>query len=238
MLEDQVERAAVATWPASTVERADGWFLRHCEVVRRKRSNSALPPAVIADVGSAVEAVEGFYAERGCRPVVQVSPLERHGELDGFLAGRGYRAVSETEVMVADVEPVAAAEPGLEVRLEADPHESWFAACAAVGQPVEPGLDAMAGPAGFAVAVEDGVAAGVGLFAVSGSWCGVYCMATAESRRRRGVAGSVLRAGARWAAGAGARRLFLQVEADNPGARALYEKAGFRRSHGYHYRVG
>jgi len=32
-------------------------------------------------------------------------------------------------------------------------------------------------------------------------------------------------------------RAYLQVEADNPGAHAFWARAGFVRSHGYHYRV-
>ncbi len=62
-------------------------------------------------------------------------------------------------------------------------------------------------------------------------------MATHPDWRRRGVASAVLRAGVRWASGAGAGRFFLQVEADNPGARRCYEALGFAPSHEYRYRV-
>ncbi|MBB5152795.1 GNAT family N-acetyltransferase, cg3035/Rv0428c family [Saccharopolyspora phatthalungensis] len=98
----EIERAAVATWPASTVERVDGWLYRCCGLLNRKRSNSALPPAVVADAAAAVERLEEFYAVRGTKPIVQVSPLDRHAELDAFLAARGYRVVAPTAVMFAD----------------------------------------------------------------------------------------------------------------------------------------
>ena len=39
------------------------------------------------------------------------------------------------------------------------------------------------------------------------------------------------------AARRGAQQVFLQVEADNTAARALYERCGFRVAHRYHYRV-
>ncbi|MGW3468092.1 GNAT family N-acetyltransferase, cg3035/Rv0428c family [Saccharopolyspora sp. NPDC000995] len=63
----EIERVAVATWPASTIERVDGWLLRHCGLLNRKRSNSALPPEAVADPEVAVEGVEKFYAARGPR---------------------------------------------------------------------------------------------------------------------------------------------------------------------------
>ena len=44
--------------------------------------------------------------------------------------------------------------------------------------------------------------------------------------------------GARWAARKGAGRLYLQVEDGNDAALRLYTRAGFTRSHGYHYRIG
>lgn len=236
----QVEAAAVATWPASTVRAVGGWVVRHCGSVDRKRSNSALPPLEIGDPVPGIERIERFYAERGSRPVVQVSPLEQHGELDSFLDERGYRAESPTRVLVgvsAEVERACRA-GDFGVRLDSGPHERWFAACAAVGSRVEPGLVAVPSPVRYATAEEEGEAVGVGLFAVAGEWCGIYCMATAVARRRQGVAGALLRAGARWAATAGADRLFLQVEQGNVAAERLYGSCGFVFSHAYHYRVG
>jgi N-acetylglutamate synthase len=234
-----VERAAAATWPTSTVHRVGGWMLRHCTLLRRKRSNSALPPRVVEDRSSAVDQVERFYAERGQEPVVQVSPLHEHGELDDFLAGRGYQAIAPTEIMIADAERVVAlCAPGpFEVHASAVPHAGWLAACAAVGTSVEPSLSRIAQPARFLAAAQDDRPVGVGLFVVSDDWCGVYCMATDVEWRRRGVARSVLHAGALWARDVGADRLFLQVEADNAAARRLYGRIGFEVSHRYHYRV-
>ncbi|SDZ22763.1 Acetyltransferase (GNAT) family protein [Saccharopolyspora shandongensis] len=236
-VEAEIERAAVATWPASTVEHADGWVLRHCGLLNRKRSNSALPPAAVPDPDAAVELVEKFYAAREAAPIVQVSPLDRHAELDAFLAGRGYRVVGRTSAMFADCDRVLGAPEDFEVRLEPGPQPSWLVAAEAVGRQPEPSLDRIPQPVRFAIALRGGVPVGVGTFVVSSGWCGIYGMATSPDWRRRGVASAVLRAGARWASGAGAKRLFLQVEDDNPGARSCYEALGFIPSHGYHYRV-
>ncbi len=141
--------------------------------------------------------------------------------------------------MFADCERVLAESLGepFEVRLESGPRPSWLVAGEAVGSRPEASLDRVPQPVRFAIALHGGVPVGVGMFAVSDGWCGIYGMATHPDWRRRGVASAVLRAGARWASGAGAPRLFLQVEAGNPGARRCYEALGFAPSHEYHYRV-
>lgn len=70
-----IERAAARTWPASTVEHRAGWVLRHCPRLNRRRSNSALPPARLADPATGVDELVRFYGERDSRALVQVSPL-------------------------------------------------------------------------------------------------------------------------------------------------------------------
>jgi GNAT superfamily N-acetyltransferase len=62
-------------------------------------------------------------------------------------------------------------------------------------------------------------------------------MGTRPEARRRGAATAVLHALAAWAAANGCPRSYLQVEEDNPGARALYARAGFTDAYRYHYRT-
>jgi GNAT superfamily N-acetyltransferase len=94
------------------------------------------------------------------------------------------------------------------------------------------------GPRAFAVtAAIDNKDAGMGFGVVERGWCGIYGMATLPPYRRHGVAAAVLHALAREAADLGATHLYLQVERDNDGARALYERAGFTYEYGYHYRT-
>jgi len=78
---------------------------------------------------------------------------------------------------------------------------------------------------------------GVGLAVCERGWAGLFCVATAPGARRRGIAGHVVHALTTWAVGHGARHLYLQVDSANAPAHALYERAGFTRSHGYHYRA-
>jgi hypothetical protein len=76
----------------------DGWLLCHTPAVARRCSNSALPPPGAADASPAqraqvLELAERFYARRDQPTVVQVSPAERHRQLDRELAARGYLGV-------------------------------------------------------------------------------------------------------------------------------------------------
>lgn len=229
----EIERAALATWPASAVERRDGWLLRHCHLLPRRRSNSAAP----LDPGPSIETAERFYAERGARTLIQVSPLERRGELDAELAARGYRIDAPVTCMHAERAALTGLDaPEFDVVIDGTPHPRWLAAVVACGGGPEPALARMPRPVGFAIAVHGRTPVGVGMFAIAEGWCAVYGMRTASDWRGRGVAAALMRAGARWAAGA--QRILLQVEDDNSVARSRYESLGFLPSHRYHYRIG
>ena len=170
---------------------------------------------------------------------MQVSPAEAWTSLDSELARRGWSSEGPTDVLVADTDAVLARTAPGEVALAARPDAQWVAAWAACEQ--RPDADAHARDvleriepaAAYALAGAD---LGVGLAVCERGWAGLFCVATAAGARRRGIARGVVHALTRWAAERGARRIYLQVEAANAPAHALYAGAGFRRSHGYHYR--
>jgi GNAT superfamily N-acetyltransferase len=82
-----------------------------------------------------------------------------------------------------------------------------------------------------------GIVVSSGLSIADGSLASVQCMATLASARRLGCARSVLSAIEAWAAGEDCTHLYLQAEAANTGAIALYESAGFRVAGHYHVRT-
>jgi ribosomal protein S18 acetylase RimI-like enzyme len=84
------------------------------------------------------------------------------------------------------------------------------------------------------VADRDGAPAGIALAVLQDGWSIVFEVAVAPEHRRHHVALALMRA---WAQAAGARGLQLQVDRANAPGHALYAKAGFRLSHGYHYRA-
>ncbi|MEU8397147.1 GNAT family N-acetyltransferase [Nonomuraea sp. NPDC048892] len=230
----QIERRAVAAWPAGHAEERDGWLLRHTPGVHRKRSNSALP---LVNASPSLAAVETFYADRCLPAIVQVSPAEQHTELDAALAARGYAKTGETLVMTADAETVLTAatkngDSGVERVFDRDRWAALFEAVTsdAGSMPVIGRIEPET------VLLVAGNGAGLGLAVMDDGWTGVFCMATHPGRRREGVARAVMAELARWSQERGAPCLYLQVEEDNHPARALYEGLGFTTSHRYHYR--
>ena len=232
-----VEELAARGWPAAEAVRVDGWLLRHTPSLSRRRSNSALP---VGDGCGDPAVVEDFYARRCGHALVQVSPAEARTSLDSELARRGWSSEGPTDVLVADAELVLARTAAGDVALAPRPDAGWVAAWAACEQ--RPDADeharqvlARIEPAtAYALAGED---LGVGLAVCERGWAGLFCVATAASARRRGIARGVVHALTHWAAERGAQRIYLQVELANAPAHALYTGAGFQRSHGYHYRV-
>lgn len=83
----------------------------------------------------------------------------------------------------------------------------------------------------------DGALLACGQFAREADLVGLYDVFTAEASRGAGL-GRLLCARLLWLARAqGARSAYLQVEAENPGARALYRRLGFADGYVYHYRT-
>jgi N-acetylglutamate synthase len=189
-----VEELAARAWPAAETLRVDGWLLRHTPTLTRRRSNSALPLA--ADHGDPA-LVEDFYARRGARALVQVSPAEERTGLDADLARRGWAREGATDVLVADTGAVLARTAPGEVALADRPDAGWIAAWAACEQRPDAEEHANAvlariEPAtAYARAPDD---LGVGLAVYERGWAGLFCVATAESARGRGIAGNVVHA--------------------------------------------
>ncbi|MFT2019135.1 GNAT family N-acetyltransferase [Streptomyces sp. 796.1] len=106
---------------------------------------------------------------------------------------------------------------------------------AAPGEPaaVAPGgAGAAPGGAGAAPGAE---AVAIGRCVVDGRWAGFTAVEVAPAYRRLGLATAVMTALAQAALAEGASAAYLQVEAENPQAHALYTGLGFTPHHAYHH---
>lgn len=135
--------------------------------------------------------------------------------------------------------------PGVPVELSDEPTDEWFEVYWSVESIRGRGGNDIAVcrefllnaglPTAFAAARHGGEVVGVGQIVFEQGWAGVQCMATAAGHRRRGVARAVLNALAEEANRRGVTQMYLAVMADNDGAKALYERAGFYPAHEYTY---
>ncbi|MFI6641468.1 GNAT family N-acetyltransferase [Streptomyces sp. NPDC050504] len=256
----ELARVAARAWQPVESEALGGWTLRAAGGFTR-RANSVLPvgdPGVPLD--GALARVREWYGERGLPPYVQVATGAAGTQevLGAELTARGWVREVTAEVWTGALAPVgelglpgsggAAApvrltrsvdtawlrryqrtgEPGPQVLkvLEAGP-SVWFATVPAAGE--DAGDDARDGTGG------GDVPAAIGRCVVDGRWAGFMAVEVAPERRRRGLAGLIMGALARQALDEGASAAWLQVEADNTGARALYEGMGFAAHHSYHH---
>jgi ribosomal protein S18 acetylase RimI-like enzyme len=248
--EDEVlafERAAFEAWRAEEIVALGPWRLRSMRgVTNRANSVWAGLGEPAGGFSAAIAKAEAFYAARARPAIFQITPAA-DARLDALLSARGYEREGEVSVEVADAELVGkrAPRPGLSARCDAQLGEAWFELSGRRGRfrgddiaVYRAFLERVAAGAGFAsaqIASADALGA-VGLTLVAPPLAGVFSMLTLPEQRRRGLAEAVLRELARFALARGAQRLYLQVEADNAPARALYARAGFREAYRYHYR--
>lgn len=148
-------------------------------------------------------------------------------------AGGDRRAVDRGAGAVADLAEAEAG--GVVLAREAD--EAWLARYQRKGIG-EVALKVLGGGPSvwFASVPGEGAApAAIGRCVVDGRWAGFAAVEVDPQQRRRGLATVVMAALARRALEEGASAAWLQVEADNAGARALYARMGFGAHHAYHH---
>lgn len=102
--------------------------------------------------------------------------------------------------------------------------------------PVEVLTAVVDGEVAFAALDDAAVGRGAVTEAPDGTrWAGISAVHVSEHVRRRGLARALCTGLLAWARDRGATRGYVQVVADNAGARALYESMGFREHHRSRY---
>ncbi|MFI2778538.1 GNAT family N-acetyltransferase [Streptomyces sp. ALB3] len=240
---DELARATARAWQPVESELLGGWRLRAAGGFTR-RANSVLPlgdPGL--PVGEALGRVRHWYGERGLPAYIQTA-TGAEGTQEGLCADledHGWRREVTAEVRIAALAPVGDLDTDVSaVRVSREPDSAWLSR---YGRSVTPGPHVLkvlgSGPSvWFASVPGDGPAsapAAIGRCVVDGRWAGFMAVEVAPECRRRGLATAVMTALARTALDEGASAAWLQVEADNEGARALYDGMGFATHHRYHH---
>ena len=234
-----IEPIAARGWPASESVEMGGWRLYASRGCSGRINTCWQHGAPGRPTIEAIEAVEAWYAARGFPARFKIVEADPAGAaLAELLVQRGYRSHTPTLTMSGPLR----GEPEPQIRVEGEIGESFRRVFGdgAFGDGRDAGerLEALARipkPRGYALAEIDGAAAAVGTCAIEGEWAGILGMRTLADFRRLGLGRRVFRALAAHAVAAGASRGYLQVDADNARAIALYESEGYAPAYLYRY---
>ncbi|MFJ9947860.1 GNAT family N-acetyltransferase [Kitasatospora sp. NPDC091207] len=238
----ELQRIAARGWPAVEQEPLGEWTLRaSAGFTRRANSVQALGDPGLT-TAEALTAVRNWYAARGLPAWVEISTPGSPGELREELDRLG-AAYSPTLVRVAALAPLARLGTGHgRVRLARTAGAEWMSRYRRVsGDPAveEAARQVIHGGPSVWFATVPGAPGGpptaVGRCVIDGPWACFGAIEVAPDARRAGLATTVMAVLAARAAEEGATAAYLQVEAENDGAIALYDGLGFTTSHTYHY---
>ena len=235
-----LDLSAERIWPAARVVDLRGWRCRIDQgVTRRANSVLALGSASVDQLSEA----EKLYRASKLRPVFQITPAAGGDALDSVLAGCGYvqegGAIVE-RLSLESMQPGAARGEDLQFTPNLDPDwlqaygqdqsEQEFKAKAAI-------LKRIRASTTFAAIGPQGGLKAVGLCVLDGRLGWINCMYTNPNYRRQGLGRRIIAGLCAQLRDLGASSVYLQVEADNVGARTLYDGFGFEELYRYHYRA-
>lgn len=235
-----LENAAFAAWPASYEADVHGWHLRLDSGYTKRANSLNLTDRSQPLTHLQLEAIEQQFAARGLRPVIRLTSLLNLPTLEPLLIERGYRHSDASHVLCRALEaPSGERSPSAHLLTSA---AQWMPAFAQLsGQGDEQAqahlaiLQRIVHPAAWAMWEERGVPGCCGLGVLVGEQLGLFDIVTGNAFQRRGLAEQLCRALLAWGWAHGARRVFLQVAAENQPALALYRKLGFEWGYGYGY---
>ena len=223
----------------------DGWLLRlSAGKARRARS-------VNAHFGSTLPLAEKIgYCERvfdrhGLPLLFRMTPFVQPAGLAGELAARGFAAFDETLVQAMPlIGPPALPAIAPDVAVAASDADTFVdAVCdlrespAAHREALRERLQHSALDKRFAVVCVDDRVVGAAQVALEGTLAGLFDVVTAEDARGRGYATVACAHLLSWAWQHGAQAAYLQVDAGNAPALAVYRRFGFATIYTYHYRA-
>jgi ribosomal protein S18 acetylase RimI-like enzyme len=224
----------------------DGWLVRFSPgKAQRARCINAVAPGRLA-LSEKLAQCQTLYRSAGLRMIFRITPFSYPLNLDDWLAQRGYQRFDDTRVMVCRSlprPPQEAAPDGTEfesVNSEAYAH--------IVGEFRGTGLAGRQAHAerlhyspvpyqGTVLRAADGTVLACGQFAIEAELVGLYDVFTAPALRGRGLSRRLCAYLLGQAREQGARCAYLQVDADNHAARAVYRRLGFADGYAYHYRA-
>ena len=207
------------------------------------RARSAVPlrhQAPRADPARLLERIEERYAARDFPTQLRVAEAACFDGLANAMTARGYQAAKPTQTQTGTARAMLALGADAPAQIDAAPDAAWAQVFLGPGfDPVDGAsrVQALSRASGnlYASVREDGATLAAGAVSFGHGWASVHGMRTVQAARGRGLAGRVLAGLAGAAVERGYERVFLQVEAGNEPALALYRRAGFAPAWTYRY---
>lgn len=237
---EAIERATLAAVAPGRIEAIEGWLLP-LDAGTVGRAHSAVPlhhgphdPALITDIAHR-------YRDAGLRPVFRLPEVPSFETWWQALAAQGLRRMQPTLTLTGSVAGLLAlAGHAGEVTLDSSVDAAWMAMFLGEGfDPVDGAYRAraLARAEGtlFASLRRGGQTLACGAACFAQGWLSMHGLRTAASHRGQGLAGRLIHAMALEAQRRGIRRAFLQVDAANAPALALYHRAGMTTAWTYAY---
>lgn len=237
-----LERLLLAAWPARDSADIQGWTALSDDGATG-RANAVAPLAFHGKLGDAIAEVQRHYKSRGMRPTFRIArghcaPFD----LTEGLIARGWRPDQETLVMRASLDDAIATLPapqGVSLSPEYPPSVDAILRETSSSDAEYEERRGLAQrtpqPRRFAVIGAGAEAEAVGLCVIVEGHACIFLMRTHPAHRRKGLARRLLAALLLWARQEGATGAFLQVEASNAPAIALYRAAAFKSVYFYDY---
>jgi GNAT superfamily N-acetyltransferase len=222
----------------------DGWLLRLSPgTAKRARSvnphfGSSLPLA------EKIAYCENLYARQALPTLFRMTPMSRPADLDRVLADRGYETFGETLVQTLAMDrPPELPNRADEVAVEAPEIDAFVDAVDRLRRSTPGQREAHRERLVNSPLIKKHALVRAGdrvvctaQVAVDGSLVGVFDVITAPDARGNGYATLACAWLLSWAWQHGANVAYLQVQADNAPAIAIYRKFGFATAYTYHYR--
>ncbi|MEV6431121.1 GNAT family N-acetyltransferase [Nocardia sp. NPDC051463] len=242
-----LEAAAANGWPGIEHAWIDGWLVRAGRGYTG-RANSAVPlgnSAGPAELGAeTLHRIGEWFTGHGL-------PLQL--QLPDRLAPvpPGWRTWNETLVLGIDIDTLVLPQGPSMVRVAPTPDPAWLDLHRFKGEdPAAQGYSRPTPELDVLTAVQDGEVGfaslglpqpiAIGRVALTTApdgrrWVGLTCVAVAAAHRRHGLGSLVCAELIRWGHTRGATHAYIQVEADNAAAMAMYRDMGFVEHHAYRY---
>jgi ribosomal protein S18 acetylase RimI-like enzyme len=236
------EAAGFRAWPAAAVHYDGTWVVRLTAGHPAKRLNSVNPldPGDIRQIPERIGRAARRFDAYGRPLTFRLSPLSG-STIPAYLDAEGWSRFDESLVMRMPL-----AQAPVDQAMDQIPLKdiSRFVSASLkvhdADASLRPGLSEIIGaiqPEAGLFALERGDEALATLICVhDGDLAGLFEIATDKAVRNQGHGRQLILSALKWARLRGAREAWLQVEADNRPALALYHALGFSEVYRYHYR--